>query len=73
MAADRHVGGRRQADEALDVREMACLSAIRHVQLAVDVPEMELHRLLSDPQSPGNLAVGRARGNELQDLELLDP
>ena len=48
----------------------ARLGAVRHAELAIDVREVELHRLLGDPQLLADLRVREALGDVLQDLEL---
>jgi hypothetical protein len=48
------------------VSEVASLGAICSVELAVDVPEVELHRLLGDPKLRGNVSVRSAGCNMLQ-------
>ena len=51
-------------------RPACSLEAAADVELAVDVREVELHRLVGDPEDLGDLAVRPAPGDELQDLEL---
>src|SRR6266702_4347072 len=44
--------------------------AVRHVELAVDVREVELHGLLRHPEHPCELCIGMAFGDEPEDFEL---
>ena len=60
----------RGRQESAELRPAARLGAVRHVELAVDVREVELHRLLGHPQPPRHLAVRVALGDELEDLAL---
>src|SRR5207248_2935847 len=62
--------GHRFGEQAVQLSPAAGLGAIRHVELAIDVREVELHRLLGHPEHAGKLPVRMAFGDELQDLEL---
>ena len=44
--------------------------AASHPELAVDVGQVELHRLVGDPEDLRHLAVRPSARDELQDLEL---
>src|SRR5690349_23094153 len=46
------------------------LSAVRQVQLAQDVTDVSLDRVLADDQLLGDLAVGHAVGNQPQHVQL---
>ena len=60
-------GGR---DQRVDERVAARLRAVRDPELAVRVREVELHRLLGDPQLAGDPAVRHPPGREAEDLRL---
>ena len=57
-------------DEPVQVREAAGLRAVGHAELAVDVREVELDRLLCDPELGADRAVRGAGGDEAEHLEL---
>src|SRR3954471_22730678 len=65
----RRRGGRR-IEEAAQLRDPACLGPVVHVELAIDVRQVELDRLLGHPQHAGQLGVGVALGDVTQQLEL---
>src|SRR4051812_49150280 len=72
-APPRRIGGGRAdrgREEPVDVGVAARLRAVRHAELAVDVREVELDGLLGDAEARGDLAVGPALGDLLQDLVL---
>src|ERR1700675_1049066 len=56
------------ACEAVVVRESGRLGAASDVELAVDVRQVVLDRLLAEPEVGGDLLVRTARGDLLQDL-----
>ena len=51
-------------------RVAARLGAVRHAELAVDVRQVELHRLLGDPQLAADAGVREAVGHQAEDLAL---
>ena len=57
-------------DEALLVGVPRRLGAVRDVELAVDVREVELHRLRCDPELLGDRRVRLSLGERRQDREL---
>jgi hypothetical protein len=63
----RLVGG---AEQAVLGRPASGLPPAVHVEAPVDVREVELDRLVADPEAPRHRVVGRAGGDEAQDLEL---
>lgn len=56
--------------QTVDVREVTRLGSICHIQLPVDIPEVELHSLLGNPELARNVAIGRPSRHQLQDFEL---
>src|ERR671915_524824 len=56
--------------EVVHVGVASRLGAVRDAELAVRVGEVELHRLLGDPQLAGDPLVGEALGGEAEDLLL---
>src|SRR4051794_36909078 len=52
------------------VRVMGGSGPVRHAELAVDVREVELHRLLGDPHLTADGLVGQAAGDSAQDRDL---
>ena len=56
--------------QAVHVCEMARLGAIRNVKLTVDVSEVELHRLLCDPELPCHVAIGQPGCHQLKYFHL---
>src|SRR5918995_5106829 len=46
------------------------LGAVRNVELAIDVRQVEFHSLLGHPEHPGELRVGMSFRRQLKDLEL---
>src|SRR5206468_10467580 len=55
--------------EAVAVGPAACFCPVRHVQLAVDVREVKLHRLLRNPQPARELPIRVALGGQRQRSE----
>ena len=66
----RRLRGRTQRQKPVDLGPPARLGPVRHVELAVDVRQVELDRLLGHPEHPRELRVRVALGDELEDLEL---
>src|SRR5262245_31071768 len=58
-------------DQAVLERMGDGLRAVEHVELAEDVGEVELDRLLGEPQLAADLLVRQAARRALQDLDLL--
>ena len=61
---------RRLRHHVVQVRPAARLDSVRDVELAEDVPEVELHRLLGEPQHSGHLGIRSTFRDEPEDLEL---
>ena len=56
--------------DAVEVRVVACAGAVADTELAVDVREVELHRLPRDPQLLCDLVVGGAGRDQVEDPQL---
>src|SRR5918992_4424802 len=63
-------GPRPMRQKAVELRPAAGLRAVRDAELAVDVGEVELDRLLGHPEHAGELRVRVALGDEAEDLQL---
>src|SRR6187431_854841 len=72
LAAPRGSGDldERTLDQAVLIRVASGLRPVREIQLAVDVRQVELHRLLGDPELLADRSVGKALRNGLQDRKL---
>src|SRR5215207_9913840 len=57
-------------EDAAVEREPGSLGAVGNAELPVDVAEVELHRLLGDPELPADRAVREPAGERLQHREL---
>ena len=60
----------RSATRPVHVCVTTGLRPVAHVQLAIDVGQMEFHRLLGHPELACDLAVRRAGGHQLEHLQL---
>src|ERR687885_2969748 len=63
-------GSRRRLDEAVLVGDAGRLRAVRHSELPVHVRQVELHRLLGDPELLADLLVREPSRERLEDVEL---
>ena len=61
----------RVLDQATLVREPRRLGAVLHAELAIDVREVELHRLGSDPELLRDLVVRKAAGLTDREITIL--
>src|SRR5207342_3345390 len=57
-------------DQALAHGSRRRLGAALRVELVEDVPQVELHRVLGQPEAAGDLPVGEAADDTPQDVEL---
>src|SRR5215208_4150865 len=72
LAAPRRSGDFHESalDQAVLIRVASGLRPVREIQLAVDVRQVELHRLLGDPELLADRSVGKTLRDGLQGREL---
>src|ERR687884_1032953 len=63
-------GSRRRLDEAVLVGDAGRLRAVRDPELPVHVRQVELHRLLGDPELLADLLVREASGQRAEERRL---
>ena len=70
VSGEAALGGRGRLAEAVVEGVLRGLRSIRHLELAVDVVQVELDRLVREPQLLGDCTVGEAPGDTAEDLRL---